>query len=336
MEAVEKQNSEEELSDVTKAEDDTAQSSEGAADNSKEDQDRQSQEFHLRAVAFRCDLVSLEDRLQHEERSRDQAEKYVEDEVSSCQSLLLTLLPLCEQKQKTTELIQQLQKALDVLPLAMTRMSIRSETLGTIKEEKRVTQDVEAMIQHVEKLRGIYSTEHTELTELKESLEEEEKPSPEKDDISGQQAPGPQYYSLWGQGEAEVDLDGLNRRSTWRGAGRNVTQPALHRLINSSAWMMFNEASLMSRYEDTDLPPVEEKEVDVNEKTSSLTKLGNKLTAFVRAIKTRDHPVLRMVRSFPAMVRDRSSWEWWTPLVLAVLLGSLLALLGTLTLQPAV
>ncbi|XP_064174705.1 uncharacterized protein LOC135245531 [Anguilla rostrata] len=216
----------------------------------------------------------------------------------------------------------------------MMRMSTRSETLGTIKEEKRVTQEVEAMIQQVETLRGVYRAEHTELTELKESLEE--KPAPENDDFGAQQVAGSPYYSLWDQGDADLDLAGLNRRNAWRGAGRNATQPALHRLINSTAWLEYNESSLTNRYEDAVLPPIEEQEAEVKEKLSRLTALGNKLSAFVKAIRTRDHPVSRMVRSFPAMVRDRSSWEWWTPLVLAVMLASLLALLGTLTPHPAV
>ncbi|XP_035258108.1 inositol 1,4,5-triphosphate receptor associated 2-like [Anguilla anguilla] len=345
MESVDKQNSQEELGDVAEAE------------------EIESQAFHLRAVAFRRDLDSLESRLQCEERSRDQAEEGVKEEVSSSQALLQTLVPLCEHNQKTVELIQRLQKALGVLPAAMMRMSTRSETLGTIKEEKRVTQEVEAMIQQVETLRGVYRAEHTELTELKESLEE--KPAPENgdhahtatptqphphtavtqqtlsfstvcNDFGAQQAAGSPYYTLWDQGDADLDLAGLNRRNAWRGAGRNATQPALHRLINSTAWLEYNESSPTNRYEDAVLPPIEEQEAEVKEKLSRLTVLGNKLSAFVKAVRTRDHPVSRMVRSFPAMVRDRSSWEWWTPLVLAVMLASLLALLGTLTPHPAV
>ncbi|KAJ8245397.1 hypothetical protein GJAV_G00270310 [Gymnothorax javanicus] len=358
MDSIEKQISQDELGDVAEVEGESSENSGSVPGITKEEEQSSSSQcaaeleaeaFQLQAAAFRRDLVCLESSLESQDRLRDQAEEDIKGEVSSCQSLLLTgpegedqrachqtaraLVPLCEQRKQMTELIQRLQKSLEILPAAMMRVSTRSEALGAIKEEQRVKQELEAMLQRVENLRQIYSAEHVELTELKQSLEEEEEeeePAPEKDDFSSQHADGSPYYSLWAHGDAEVDFSQLNKRNTWRGAGKNASQPPFHRFINSSGWMDINESALLKRYENADL---EIKAADGREKFS---RLKNKLTAFVRVVKTRDHPVTRMVRSFPAMVRDRSSWEWWTPLVLAVMLGSLLALLGTLTLQPAV
>ncbi|KAJ8379050.1 hypothetical protein AAFF_G00231410 [Aldrovandia affinis] len=346
MEVIEEQKAQEELGDLTEEEGDTPQSSEGAGGSySKEDLASSSpsgaeieSEFHTLSLRFKCDLVSLEKRLEEEERSRDQAEDNLRVEVSSCQELLQTLVPLREGNHQTMELIQRLQKNLDFLPVSMTRMSSRSETLGAIQQEKQASQAVEGMIQHVENLRRMYRTEHTELMELKESLTQEERalnPTAERDEFSTQKTPGSPYYPIWSPGDVEVDMDGLSRRTSWRGAGREATRPALHRFISTCAWMETNETSLINSCEEPDSPSNEEEEVEVKERKTRLIELGNKLTAFIMSAKNQDHPVYRVLWSFPMMLRDRSSWEWWTPLVLAVLLAGLLGLLGTLTLQPA-
>ncbi|KAI1882105.1 hypothetical protein AGOR_G00247260 [Albula goreensis] len=344
MEAIVEQKSQEELSEAPEEGDTPVKSEGGAGNSAKEDTTSSSPsgaeieaEFLLLARGFQCDLAALDRRLQQEETSRDQAEDSIKEEVSGCQALLQTLVPLCENNAQTMELIKRLQKNLDILPLSMMRMSSRSETLGAIQQEKRASQAVDGMIQHVEHLRRMYSTEHTELSELKQSLIQGEgsiNSENERDEFGNQNAAGSQFYSvsplLWSQGDGEVDMDRLTRRSSWKGTGQNAARPALHRFISTCAWMETNDSSLMKRYEETDAQPQGEKTAEVQKK-SKMSDFGNKIRTLIVAVKTQDHPVPRLVRKLPMMLRDRSTWEWWTPLVLAVLLGSLLGLLGTLT-----
>uniref|UniRef100_A0A3B5M7G1 Lymphoid restricted membrane protein n=1 Tax=Xiphophorus couchianus TaxID=32473 RepID=A0A3B5M7G1_9TELE len=132
-------------------------------------------EFQRLALGFKCDLFTLEKRLRLEERSRDLAEENVRREVSSCQGLLQALTPLSEDDSQSMEIIQRLQKNLDILIQSMTRVSSRSEMLGAIHQENRIGKAVEVMIQHVENLRRTYTKEHTELLELREALMQSER-----------------------------------------------------------------------------------------------------------------------------------------------------------------
>uniref|UniRef100_A0A3P8STF6 Lymphoid-restricted membrane protein n=1 Tax=Amphiprion percula TaxID=161767 RepID=A0A3P8STF6_AMPPE len=132
-------------------------------------------EFQRLALGFKCDMFTLEKRLRLEERSRDLAEENVRREVSSCQGLLQALIPLCEDDNQSMEIIQRLQKNLDILIQSMTRVSSRSEMLGAIHQESRIGKAVEVMIQHVENLRRMYTKEHAELLELRETLMQNER-----------------------------------------------------------------------------------------------------------------------------------------------------------------
>ncbi|XP_061770050.1 inositol 1,4,5-triphosphate receptor associated 2 isoform X4 [Nerophis ophidion] len=127
-------------------------------------------EFQRLALGFKCDMFTLDKRLRLEERSRDLAEENVRREVSSCQGLLQALTPLCEDDNQSMEIIHRLQKNLDILIQSMTRVSSRSEMLGAIHQESRIGKAVEVMIQHVENLRRVYTKEHAELLELRETL----------------------------------------------------------------------------------------------------------------------------------------------------------------------
>uniref|UniRef100_A0A3B4FA80 Lymphoid-restricted membrane protein n=1 Tax=Pundamilia nyererei TaxID=303518 RepID=A0A3B4FA80_9CICH len=132
-------------------------------------------EFQRLALGFKCDMFTLEKRLRLEERSRDLAEENVRKEVSSCQGLLQALSPLCDNDNQSMEIIQRLQKNLDILIQSMTRVSSRSEMLGAIHQESRIGKAVEVMIQHVENLRRLYTKEHAELLELRETLMQNER-----------------------------------------------------------------------------------------------------------------------------------------------------------------
>uniref|UniRef100_A0A3P9CPW9 Lymphoid-restricted membrane protein n=1 Tax=Maylandia zebra TaxID=106582 RepID=A0A3P9CPW9_9CICH len=197
-------------------------------------------EFQRLALGFKCDMFTLEKRLRLEERSRDLAEENVRKEVSSCQGLLQALSPLCDNDNQSMEIIQRLQKNLDILIQSMTRVSSRSEMLGAIHQESRIGKAVEVMIQHVENLRRLYTKEHAELLELRETLMQNERSfgsQTEKDDFRERRKQSSQYnktarrssmitISRAGPGNmhfdtsktqdgSEVESERLTRRSPW-------------------------------------------------------------------------------------------------------------------------
>lgn len=80
----------------------------------------------------------------------------------------------------------------------MIRVSSRSEMLGAIHQESRIGKAVEVMIQHVENLRRMYTKEHAELLELRETLMQNERSfgsQTERDDFRGKK-PTSQYYKV--------------------------------------------------------------------------------------------------------------------------------------------
>ncbi|XP_055087432.1 inositol 1,4,5-triphosphate receptor associated 2 isoform X2 [Periophthalmus magnuspinnatus] len=181
-------------------------------------------EFQRLALGFKCDMFTLEKRLRLEERSRDLAEENVRREVSSCQGLLQALIPLCEDDNQSMEIILRLQKNLEILIQSMTRVSSRSEMLGAIHQENRIGKAVEVMIQHVENLRRMYTKEHAELLELRETLMQNERSfgsQTKKDDFQGKKAQGrrvslPPIHPInmrKPQDMSEVDNERLTRRS---------------------------------------------------------------------------------------------------------------------------
>ncbi|KAG7454490.1 hypothetical protein MATL_G00260330 [Megalops atlanticus] len=341
MEAIKEHKAQEELSDMTQRKGTSPVSSEGAkVDFSREDRNSSSpngteteSEFHLLSLGFKCDMFTLEKRLQLEERSRDLAEDNVKKEVSSCQELLQKLAPLCRSSHHCMEIIHKLQKNLDILPQSVTRMSIRAEMLGAINHEKKVCQSVEVMIQHVENLKKMYTTEHAELLELRETLVQCERsfsPNTDRDDFRNKKALGTQSYPLRSQGAVEVDADRMGRRSSWKGAGRNSLRPSLKRFISTCAWVENDEPSLLKgvcRNEETDSPPEDKKQEEVVRRKSSLTELGNKLTSLIMPAKTPDHPGPQLEGASPPLPS-------WLSVALVVLLAALLTLLGSLALMP--
>ncbi|XP_070977174.1 inositol 1,4,5-triphosphate receptor associated 2-like [Oncorhynchus clarkii lewisi] len=334
-------------------------------------------EFQRLSLGFKCDLFTLEKRLRLEERSRDLAEENVRREVSSCQGLLQALAPLCEDDNQSMEIIQRLQKNLDVLIQSMTRVSSRSEMLGAIHQESRTGKAVEIMVQHVENLRRMYTKEHAELTELRENMLQNERSfgshsgGTHSDDFRGKKQSGSTYYKASArrvsiaaiprsgggggpmhfdtpnkaQDTTETEAERLTRRSPWNVTGKSMGRPPLKRFVSSGAWVETDEPSLVMLMKgpayDTDSPSDEERrEVPVQRK-SSLTELGNKITALIMPNKT---PILTEqaaaapgsgYSSQPASAASgsRGLWLW---LALVVVLAGLLALLASLVLQPAV
>ncbi|KAM6896657.1 inositol 1,4,5-triphosphate receptor associated 2 [Lycodopsis pacificus] len=280
-------------------------------------------EFQRLSLGFKCDMFTLEKRLRLEERSRDLAEENVRKEVSSCLGLLQALTPLCEDDNQSMEIIQRLQKNLDILIQSMIRVSSRSEMLGAIHQESRIGKAVEVMIQHVENLRRLYTKEHAELLELREALMQNERSfgsQTERDDFRGKKQTT-QYYKQTStrrvsiaaiprsgganmqfdtskaQDGSEAEAERLTRRSPWNVAGKSTARPPLKRFVSSAAWLDAEEPSVMIKgtaYDNTD----EQKEEPVAERRrSSLSELGSKLTSLILPLKTSQDELFVMLPS---------------------------------------
>ncbi|XP_055761354.1 inositol 1,4,5-triphosphate receptor associated 2-like isoform X2 [Salvelinus fontinalis] len=294
-------------------------------------------EFQRLSLGFKCDLFTLEKRLRLEERSRDLAEENVRREVSSCQGLLQALAPLCEDDNQSMEIIQRLQKNLDVLIQSMTRVSSRSEMLGAIHQESRTGKAVEIMVQHVENLRRMYTKEHTELTELRENMLQNERSfgshsgGTHSDDFRGKKQSGatsykasarrvsiaaiprsgggggPMHFDMPNklQDTTETEAERLTHRSPWNVTGKSTGRPPLKRFVSSGAWVETGEPSLMMLMKGPILA----------EQAAAAPCLGYSS------------------RPASAASGSRGLWLW---LALVVVLAGLLALLASLVLQPAV
>ncbi|XP_041710028.1 inositol 1,4,5-triphosphate receptor associated 2 [Coregonus clupeaformis] len=333
-------------------------------------------EFQRLSLGFKCDMFTLEKRLRLEERSRDLAEENVRREVSGCQGLLQALAPLCEDDNQSMEIIQRLQKNLDILIQSMTRVSSRSEMLGAIHQESRIGKAVEIMIQHVENLRRMYTKEHAELTELRENMLQNERSfgshsgGTHSDDFRGKPSGstyykasarrvsiaaiprsggggGPMHFDMpnKAQDTTETEAERLTRRSPWYVTGKSTARPPLKRFVSSGAWVETDEPSLMMMMKgpayDADSPSEERRREEPVQRKSSLTELGNKITALIMPNKTPSlaeqaaaAPCLGYSsRPASAASGSRGLWLW---LALVVVLAGLLALLASLVLQPAV
>ncbi|CAK6949760.1 inositol 1%2C4,5-triphosphate receptor associated 2 [Scomber scombrus] len=274
-------------------------------------------EFQRLALGFKCDMFTLEKRLRLEERSRNLAEENVRREVSSCQGLLQALTPLCEDDNQSMEIIQRLQKNLDILTQSMTRVSSRSEMLGAIHQESRIGKAVEVMIQHVENLRRMYTKEHAELLELREALMQNERSfgsQIERDDFRGKKPSTSQYYK---SSTRRVSIAGIPRSG---GGNMHFDMPKTQdgseaeteRLTRRSPWFCSQT-----------LPP------------SSPSPSSSPTSIEPGMAHSLSHS-LTSSRAAAAAAVARGSRGLWLWLAMVVVLAGLLALLASLVMQPAV
>ncbi|MGH0147562.1 UNVERIFIED_CONTAM: hypothetical protein FKN15_076843 [Acipenser sinensis] len=113
-------------------------------------------EFQRLSLGFKCDAFTLDKRLRLEERSRDLAEGNLKKELNNCNMLLeaipvvcstcQTLIPLCAGDNQSLEIVQRLQKNLDILNQSMTRVSTRAELVGAIHQVIRLVVDKEVIM----------------------------------------------------------------------------------------------------------------------------------------------------------------------------------------------
>ncbi|NXW04760.1 LRMP protein, partial [Fregetta grallaria] len=125
---------------------------------------------HL-ALAFRCDVFTLRQRVQVEKRARDAAEENIQEELGQCRAALERLGPSCPDA-GCKETLEQLQRSLAVLASAVERATSAAEKLGAVHQEARMSRAAEVMVQHVENLKRHHMREHAELEEMKRLIQQ--------------------------------------------------------------------------------------------------------------------------------------------------------------------
>ncbi|OXB53757.1 hypothetical protein ASZ78_012039 [Callipepla squamata] len=120
---------------------------------------------HL-ALAFRCDMFTLQQRVQVETRAQDTAEENIQEELGQCRAALERLSSSCIDG-SCKEVLEQLQCSLAVLEAAIKRATSAAEKMGAVHQEARMSRAAEVMVQHVENLKRHHLREHAELEEMK-------------------------------------------------------------------------------------------------------------------------------------------------------------------------
>ncbi|XP_072700820.1 inositol 1,4,5-triphosphate receptor associated 2-like [Ciconia boyciana] len=134
------------------------------------EQDVEAAFAHL-ALAFRCDVFTLRQRVQVEKRARDAAEENIQEELGQCRAALERLGPSCTDG-GCKETLEQLQRSLAVLAAAVERATSAAEKLGAVHQEARMSRAAEVMVQHVENLKRHHMREHAELEEMKRLIQQ--------------------------------------------------------------------------------------------------------------------------------------------------------------------
>ncbi|XP_030919803.1 lymphoid-restricted membrane protein-like [Geospiza fortis] len=134
------------------------------------EQDLEAAFAHL-ALAFRCDVFTLQQRVQVERRARDAAEENIQEELGQCRAALERLGRSCANA-GCKETLEQLQHDLTVLAAAVERATSAAEKLGAVHQEARMSRAAEVMVQHVENLKRHHLREHAELEEMKRLIQQ--------------------------------------------------------------------------------------------------------------------------------------------------------------------
>ncbi|XP_064589406.1 inositol 1,4,5-triphosphate receptor associated 2-like [Zonotrichia leucophrys gambelii] len=134
------------------------------------EQDLEAAFAHL-ALAFRCDVFTLQQRVQVERRARDAAEENIQEELGQCRAALERLGRSCASA-GCKETLEQLQHNLAVLAAAVERATSAAEKLGAVHQEARMSRAAEVMVQHVENLKRHHQREHAELEEMKRLIQQ--------------------------------------------------------------------------------------------------------------------------------------------------------------------
>lgn len=125
--------------------------------------------FSSLSLAFKTDRVSLQERMELQQRQRDIAERNVEEEIRYLKTSIGTLNRMC-QDSETREVLERVTKQIHVLQQSSGRVSSSAEVYGAVQQESRVAGAIEIMLIHVDNLKRIYEKEHHELQESRRIL----------------------------------------------------------------------------------------------------------------------------------------------------------------------
>ncbi|XP_070604617.1 inositol 1,4,5-triphosphate receptor associated 2-like [Erythrolamprus reginae] len=134
------------------------------------EQDVEAAFAHL-ALALRCDMFTLRQRVQIEERARNTAEENIQEELAECQTVLQRLDQACLDP-RHKELVEHLQNSLAILTRTIERATGAAEKLGAVHQEARMSRAAELMVQHVENLKRHHLREHAELEDMKRLIQQ--------------------------------------------------------------------------------------------------------------------------------------------------------------------
>ncbi|XP_077448650.1 uncharacterized protein mrvi1 isoform X2 [Stigmatopora argus] len=118
------------------------------------------------SLAFRNDNYTLETRIKQAERERSLTEEDTQKELEEFKGALKMTAPQWQNLEQR-EAYQRLIETLAVLHRLATRLTSRSEIVGAVRQEKRMSKATEVMMQYVENLKRTYEKDHAELTEFK-------------------------------------------------------------------------------------------------------------------------------------------------------------------------
>ncbi|XP_050391345.1 inositol 1,4,5-triphosphate receptor associated 1 isoform X3 [Patella vulgata] len=127
--------------------------------------------FNALSLAFRTDRLTLDKRLEIQERARDISEQNVDQELHGLREAVETLNRLCSDTQ-IREVITKIRNHIDVLEQCAARVSSRAEVLGAVQQERRMCRAMEVMIVHVDNQKRLYEKDHSELEEARKVLQD--------------------------------------------------------------------------------------------------------------------------------------------------------------------
>ncbi|XP_059079877.1 uncharacterized protein LOC131878014 isoform X2 [Tigriopus californicus] len=136
--------------------------------DSLSDQDIESK-FTALSLAFNTDKLTLNDRLELQQRQRDTAEKNIDEDIRQLKTAIGSLNKVCTDAE-TREMLHRLQKQVDVFRHSSERVSSSAEVYGAVQQEARISRAIEIMLHHVDNLKRIYEREHAELQDAKKIL----------------------------------------------------------------------------------------------------------------------------------------------------------------------
>ncbi|KAK3858858.1 hypothetical protein Pcinc_034978 [Petrolisthes cinctipes] len=127
--------------------------------------------FNQLSLAFRTDGVTLRQRLDLQQRHRDNAESNFNRELSQLRDSLIALHSECLDTE-LADAVSLARRNLDILTTSSTRLLSNSEVWGAVQQEWRVSRAVEVLLLHVDNVKRMYEREHQELEELRRLLNE--------------------------------------------------------------------------------------------------------------------------------------------------------------------